>query len=183
MSRFRRSNLVSLAAATIEFRHLHKIDQVPVSAKCPTGQQKRLFATVAAIPLRDVRSDETPTRWIVGIAGRKNGGSASKRIGRDASGGRALKLFAQEAGIIERAPVVPYTGNEKYRPEVTSAVLSNAQYEAFTSILDASPESLFKAIRMITTNGTTTVPVLDHTGYGQLLTVETTTDPIMVDLS
>lgn len=150
MSLFRRSTLVALASQLVEFRHLHQEIEVPVTTKNPTGRQKRLFATVASLPIRGtVDQTGNPDVWIVGIAARKDGVAASRRIGRDVAGGRLLKQFAIHSNQIPAKETPAYTGNVKYRPEITSVVLTHSQYEAFMAILDAKPENLFSAIRMV----------------------------------
>lgn len=124
MSKWRSASTIEALKKTVEYTHIRRT---------LADGQRELFGTVASFPYVNTRGEHV---FAVGLSTRRTERMPSKRIGREAALGRALRTAAEDIGYIARSSVTDETGAYS----IIRGFMSAAQLELFLHLCEQVPE-------------------------------------------
>lgn len=125
MSKWRTASTIEALKKTVEYTHIRRANSV--------DGQRELFGTIASVPFVNVRGEGI---FAVGLSTKRTERMPSKKIGREAALGRALRTVAEHIGYVTPSSVVDETGAYS----IIRGFMTNAQFELFLHLCEQVPE-------------------------------------------
>jgi hypothetical protein len=124
MSKWRSASAIEALKKTVEYTHIRRANAV--------DGKRELFGTIASIPW----TEKGEACYAVGLSTRRTERMPSKKIGREAALGRALRTCAESMGFIGRSADVDHSGAYS----IVRGFMTAAQFELFQHLCEQAPD-------------------------------------------
>ena len=125
MSKWRTASAIEALKKTVEYRHISRIN--------PKDGSPELFGTIALVPYVKAHGDAI---FAVGLSTRRTERMPSKKIGREAALGRAIRTMAEELKLTTPTSALDQSGSYA----IIRGFMNSAQLELFTNLCEQAPE-------------------------------------------